>query len=68
MKLDKTIFSYIGVNFANIITSQLTSLFVSIILLKEQAALYFAAFTIANFITLLNTAQFQKILTEFINN
>lgn len=68
LKLDKTIFSYIGVHFANIITSQLTSLFVSIILIKEQAALYFAAFTIANFITLLNTAQFQKILPEFINN
>lgn len=67
-KLDKTIFSYIGVNLAGIITAQLTSLFVSTMLNKEQAALYFAAFTIAGFITLLNMAQFQKMLPEFINN
>ncbi len=65
--LDKSIWGYIGVIVAFILYSQIPSLFVSTYLTKENAALYFSAFTIANIIGLLITAQNQKIVPEMIN-
>lgn len=67
-QLDKSIFSYIGVIVAFYLYSQIPSLYVSTKLSKEDAALYFAAFTIASVINLFITALNQKILPELINN
>ena len=64
--LDKSILGYIGVIIAFLLYSQIPSLFVSTYLEKEQAALYFSAFTIASIIGLLITAQNQKIVPEMI--
>lgn len=64
--LDKSILGYIGVIIAFLLYSQIPSLFVSTYLEKEQAALYFSAFTIAGIIGLLITAQNQKIVPEMI--
>ena len=67
-KLDKSIFAYIGVIVAFYLYSQIPSLYVSTRLSKEDAALYFAAFTIASVINLFIAALNQKILPELINN
>ena len=64
--LDKTIFSYMGVAIAYFLYSQVPSLYVSTYLPKEQAALYFAAFTIATIISLVIGAQVQKMTPEMI--
>ena len=64
--LDKSILGYIGVIIAFLLYSQIPSLYVSTYLAKEQAALYFSAFTIASIIGLLIMAQNQKILPEMI--
>ena len=64
--LDKSILGYIGVIIAFLLYSQIPSLFVSTNLEKEDAALYFSAFTIASIIGLLITAQNQKIVPEMI--
>ena len=64
--LDKSILGYIGVIIAFLLYSQIPSLFVSTYLEKEDAALYFSAFTIASIIGLLITAQNQKIVPEMI--
>ena len=64
--IDKSIWGYVGVIIAFLLYSQIPSLFVSSYLEKEQAALYFSAFTIASIIGLLITAQNQKIVPEMI--
>ena len=55
------------VNICYILYVQTPSLFVSTYLDKEQAALFFSAFTIANIIMLLIGAQTQKAMPEFID-
>ena len=65
--LDKTIWSYIGSSITSYIYTQITALYVAMFLLKEQAALFFAAFTISSITTLFAAAQVQKILPEMIN-
>lgn len=66
--LDKSIWGYIGVKIAYLLYSQIPALFVSFYLSKENAALYFAAFTISNVIGLLIIAQNQKIVPEMMRN
>ena len=65
--LDKGIFAYVGSTIANVLYSQISSLYVATYLLKEQAALYFSALTISSIIWLLVNAQAQKMLPELIN-
>lgn len=65
-KLNKTIFEYMGVTCAYFLYAQIPGLYVSTLLPKEQAALFFAAYTIANVIMLLSGAQIQKLLPELI--
>lgn len=66
--LDKSILDYIMSNLSGYLYSQITSLYVAIFFLKEQAALYFASATIANTIGLITAAQTQKMLPELINS
>ena len=66
--LDKSIWAYIGVSIASFLYSQLSSLYVSTFLAKEQAALYFSAFTIASVVGILIAAQVQKMMPDLINN
>lgn len=65
--LDKSIFSYIGVTIAYLLYAQIPSLYVSTYLIKEEVALYFAAFTISSIIGLLINAQTQKMIPDMIN-
>lgn len=65
--IDKSIFAYIGVTIAYLLYAQIPSLYVSTYLTKEEAALYFAAFTISNIISLLISAQVQKMIPDMIN-
>ncbi len=66
--VDKSIWAYIGVTIAYFLYAQIPSLYVSTFLPKEDAALYFSAFTIAAVIGLLITAQVQKMMPDLINN
>ena len=66
--IDKGIWAYIGVTIAYFLYAQIPSLYVSTFLPKEQAALYFSAFTIAAVIGLLIAAQVQKMMPDLINN
>ena len=66
--VDKSIWAYIGVSIAYFLYAQIPTLYVSTYLPKEQAALYFSAFTIASVIGLLINAQIQKIMPDLINN
>ncbi len=66
--VDKSIWAYIGVSIASFLYSQLSSLYVSTFLPKEQAALYFSAFTIASVVGILIAAQVQKMMPDLINN
>lgn len=67
-RLDKTIFAYIGVVLCSYLYMQIPSLYSSSFIKKEEAALYFAAFTISTIISLLINAQVQKMVPEMINN
>lgn len=67
-RLDKTIFAYIGVVLCSYLYMQIPSLYSSSFIKKEEAALYFAAFTISAIISLLINAQVQKMVPEMINN
>ncbi len=67
-RLDKTIFAYIGVVLCYYLYTQIPSLYSSSFIKKEEAALYFAAFTISTIISLLINAQVQKMVPEMINN
>lgn len=66
--VDKSIWAYIGVSIAYFLYAQIPSLYVSTFLTKEDAALYFSAFTIASVIGLLISAQVQKMMPDLINN
>lgn len=66
-KIDKSVFAYSGVALCWYLYNQLPSVFASIYITKEEAALYFSAFAIASIIGLLLAAQVQKIVPEFIN-
>ena len=65
-KIDKGIFAYVGVTIAYFLYAQIPSLYVATYQPKEQVALYFSAFTIANIIGLLISAQVQKMVPEMI--
>ncbi len=67
-KLDKSIFAYIGVVLCSYLYMQIPSLYSSSFIKKEEAAIYFAAFTISTIISLLINAQVQKMVPEMINN
>ena len=64
--LDKKIWGYIGSSITINLYTPLPALFVSTMLPKEQAALFFAGFTIATIPTLLINAQNQKITPQLI--
>lgn len=64
--IDKSIFAYAGVTIGSLLYAQIPSLYVSTFLPKEEAALYFSAFTISSIIGLLVTAQTQKAVPEMI--
>lgn len=66
--IDKSIWAYIGVTIAYFLYAQIPSLYVSTYLTKEEAALYFSAFTIASVIGLLIVAQIQKMMPDLIIN
>lgn len=66
--VDKSIWAYVGVSIAYFLYAQIPSLYVSTYLPKEQAALYFSAFTIAAVVGLLISAQVQKMMPDLINN
>ncbi len=66
--IDKSIWAYMGVTIAYFLYAQIPSLYVSTYLSKEDAALYFSAFTIAAIIGLLIAAQTQKMMPDLINN
>ncbi len=65
-KIDKSIFSYIGVAICYYLYSQIQGLYIATFVSKEKAALYFSAFTIATIISLLIGAQVQKMVPEMI--
>lgn len=65
--LDKSIIYYITVSAIVFIKGQLSSLFVSFVLPKEQVAIYFAAFNIATVLGLVSVAQIQQLYPELIN-
>ena len=67
-KIDKSVFAYSGVSLCAYLYNQLPSVYSSIFIPKEEAALYFAAYTIANIIGLLLSAQVQKIVPEMIKS
>ena len=64
--LDKSIWAYIGSTIANTLYSQISSLYVSTYVMKEQAAVYFSALTISSIVWLLINAQTQKMIPEII--
>lgn len=64
--VDKSILSYMLINICFILYSQTQAVFVSTQVNKENAALYFAANTIAGIVMLLIGAQTQKLMPEFI--
>lgn len=64
--IDKSILAYVGVTIAYFLYAQIPSLYVSTMLTKEDAALYFAAYTISNVVLLFSGAQIQKIVPEMI--
>ena len=67
-RLDKSIFGFIGSTITEYMYTQLSSLYVAIFLTKEEAALYFAAYTIASVPNLITVAQTQKMLPELLVN
>lgn len=64
--LDKKIWGYIGSSITVNLYTPLPALFVSTMLPKEQAALFFAGFTIAAIPSLLINAQNQKVTPQLI--
>lgn len=65
-KIDKSIFAYAGSTITDYMYAQTSTLYVAMFLNKEQAALFFAAYTIANISALFSAAQVQKMLPELI--
>ena len=68
MTIDKKILDFIGITIGTYLYSQIAPLFISTMVEKEQAALYFSSFTIANIIMLFISAQTQKMVPEMIKN
>lgn len=68
LKLNRSIFVYMGACFYAYIFSQIQSLYVATYLKKEDAALYFSAFNIASIIGILFSAQVQKMLPNMIKS
>lgn len=66
--LDKSIFTYISSAALFIFFAQIPNLYVSAFVQKEEAALYFSVATISGIITLLVSAQYQKIVPELMNS
>ena len=67
-KIDKKILDFIGITIGTYLYAQIAPLFVSTMVSKEQAALYFSASTIAATAGLLINAQTQKMVPEMIKN
>lgn len=67
LKIDKSVFAYSGVTLGFYLYNQLPSVYTSLFTTKEQAALFFAAFSVASIIGLLVSAQTQKMIPEMIN-
>lgn len=67
-KIDKKILDFIGITIGSYLYGQIAPLFIATIVSKTDAALFFAAFTIANIVKLLIVAQTQKMVPELINN
>lgn len=66
-KIDNSIWAYSGVTICYYLYNQLPSLYSSLYVSKEDAALFFSALAIAGIIGLLIAAQVQKIVPEMIN-
>lgn len=66
-KLDKSILSYITAFICSYLYGQIPVLFVSVLINKEIAALFFAAQTISLIINMLTVAQIQKTISNLIN-
>ena len=66
--LDKSILGYMGSTMSNYLYAETSSLYVATFLPKDQAALYFSANTIAMIVSLLSTAQTQKMLPDLIKS
>lgn len=67
-KIDKSIFAYMGASITWFLYAQIPSLYVSTLIKKDDAAIFFAAFTIANIVYVLVNAQNQKLLPELIKS
>lgn len=68
LKLDKKILHFISVAIIAYLYNQVAPLFIATFVDKTQAALFFAAYTIANIVMLLISAQTQKMVPEMIKN
>lgn len=66
-KIDRAIWGYAGSTFTDYLYAQTSSLYVALFFNKEEAALYFAAYTISTITGLISAAQTQKMLPELIN-
>ena len=67
IKLDKSIFSYCSYNLEWYLFNQTPSLFVAFFIAKNDAAIFFAAYTIANIVTIFVASVAQKLMPELIN-
>lgn len=66
-QIDKSVFIYAGTSLTFFAYNKLPGLYVATFIEKEEAALFFAAFAISNIITILLSAQYQKMIPEMIN-
>ena len=64
---DKSILTYAGSSLVFFIYNGIPSLYVATFIDKEKAALFFSAFAISNIITILMSAQYQKMIPEMMN-
>ena len=65
-KIDKSILMYAGSTLSFWICGKIPSLYVATFIHKEKAALFFAALAISNIITILMSAQYQKMIPDMI--
>ena len=66
-KLDKSILFFMSSSLTSYLYSQIPSLYTALFMIKEQAALFFAALTIAQVTILFTDAQAQRMIPELIN-
>ncbi len=64
LKLDKTVFNYAFVTIIAVFYVQIQGIYVSIFMSKEDAALFFSAFTVASVLSLFVEAHRQKLIPE----